>query len=408
MPKVLVTDASNRAALAVIRSLGMKGIDVTAGDKTAFNAGFLSKYCRHKILYPSPQRNVQEFLDYMLKLVKKEKYDLLIPITDFTTIPLSKHKKKFDPYVTVAVPSYDTMVKTSDKTLTIKIAAKHGIPYPKTIFVESVKDVEAIAKEIEYPAVIKPRTKVIWANNSAIMMKVTQKNYAYNPNDLITKYKNIILQNKVLTQRSYLPIIQEYVQGTGYGVEALFHNSELKAIFSHKRLREYPITGGASTLRVSVNNKKLNNLAVKLLKAMNWQGVAMVEFKLNGQGEPKLIEVNGRFWGSLPLAIASGVDFPFLLYKSMVEGGDFSSPKYKVGVKHRWLIPGDILWLYSSMISKRKTLGSIRDFVAAFGVADDIITLDDLRPLFGHLIETLSLFGDVLRGRRNLAGELLR
>lgn len=408
MPNVLVTDASNRAALAVIRSLGKKGIDVTAGNETAFNAGFLSKYCRHKILYPSPQRNVQEFLNYMLKLVKKEKYDLLIPITDFTTIPLSKHKKEFDSYVTVAVPPYNTMIKTFDKALTIKIAAKHGIPHPKTIFVESVKDVETVAKEIEYPAVIKPRTKVIWTNGSAMMMKVTQRNYAHNPNDLIAKYKNIVLQNKVLTQGNYLPIIQEYVRGTGYGVEALFHNSELKAIFSHKRLREYPITGGASTLRVSVNDEKLNNLAVKLLKAINWQGVAMVEFKLNGQGEPKLIEVNGRFWGSLPLAIASGVDFPYLLYKSMVEGGNFSSPKYKLGLKQRWLIPGDILWLYSSMISERKTLGSIKDFVAAFGVADDIITLDDLRPMFGHLRETLSLFGDVLRGRRNLAGEFLR
>jgi len=402
----LVTDASNRAALAVIRSLGMKDIYVAAGDETAFNAGFLSKYCRHKVLYPSPQRNVQEFLNYMLKLVRKEKYDLLIPITDFTTIPLSKHKEKFEPYVTVAVPSYSTMVKTSDKALTIKIAAEHGIPYPKTIFVESVKDVETIAKEIEYPAVIKPRTKVIWANGSAMMMKVTQRNYAYNPNDLIAKYKNIVSQNEVLTQRRYLPIIQEYVRGTGYGVEALFHNSELKAIFSHKRLREYPITGGASTLRVSVNNKKLNKLAVKMLKAINWQGVAMVEFKLNGQQEPKLIEVNGRFWGSLPLAIASGVDFPYLLYKSMVEGGDFSSPKYKVGVKQRWLIPGDILWLYSSIMSKRETWGSIRDFVAAFGVADDIITVGDFRPLFGHLRETLRLFGDVLRNHRNLAGEL--
>lgn len=408
MPNVLVTDASERAALAVIRALGRKAVEVTAGESVGFNAGFLSKYCKHRIIYPSPEKDCERFLKYILKLVKKKKYDLLIPITELTTMLFSKHKEEFEPNVKVAVAPYDTMMKVFDKAQTIKIADKHGVPYPTTFYIEDIEDVKSIAKEIDYPAVIKPRTKVMWIDNAVRSMKVTEKNYAYTPDDVITKYKKIVLQNPELIKKGHLPMIQKYVPGTGHGVEALFHNSEPKAVFIHKRLREYPITGGASTLRVGVKNRKLGNLAIKLLKAIGWQGVAMVEFKVNRLGEPKLMEVNGRFWGSLPLAIASGVDFPYLLYKAMVEGVDFSSPKYRVGVKQRWLIPGDILWLYSSMVRERNILGSIGDFVAAFGVADDVISLDDLRPLIGQLSETLSLFGDVLRGRRNLVGEILQ
>ncbi len=88
MPKVIVTDASERAALAVIRSLGKRGIEVIAADSINFNMGFLSKYCKRRIVYPSPLKNKGGFVDSMLRLVKNESFDLLIPITDFTMVPL--------------------------------------------------------------------------------------------------------------------------------------------------------------------------------------------------------------------------------------------------------------------------------------------------------------------------------
>ena len=409
MGLVLVTDASERAALAVIRSLGKKGIRVLAADTTRFNAGFLSKYCAHKVTYPSPIENKKRFIESLLRSVKKIKLDLLIPITDFTMIPILERKEDFEHYVKVATPPYEVAMKAYDKFQTISIAQKCRVPHPKTFLIDDLKTLREVADELNYPVVIKPRMKVFWNNEKAVMVKVTSVNYAYNKEALLFKYKSLMSRLKGIIPPDFF-LVQEYVQGVGYGVEMLMDDaSNLIALFMHKRLHEYPVTGGASTLRVSVWNRRLAEYSIKLLREMGWQWVAMVEFKLNEKnGGVNLMEVNGRFWGSLPLAISAGVDFPYLLYRCLIEKENFKLSNYKLGVRQRWLLPGDILWLYSSIINTHKGFTSIKDFITSFSVADDIISTDDVVPTIGALWTSLSLFIDVLKGKRSITGELLK
>lgn len=100
------------------------------------------------------------------------------------------------------------------------------------------------------------------------------------------------------------------LDGDAYGVSVLFNKGEQRAIFTHKRLREYPISGGPSTLRESIRYPEIEEYALDLLTALNWHGVAMVEFRVDARdGKPKLIEINPGFWTGLPLAIYAGVDF---------------------------------------------------------------------------------------------------
>ena len=114
-------------------------------------------------------------------------------------------------------------------------------------------------------------------------------------NELIT------ILDDVFKKSGKMPLIQEYIHGDGYGVEILCNHGEQRAIFMHRRLREYPVTGGASTLRESVYNEKVKNIALDLMRDLEWHSVAMVEFKLDEKdGMSKLMEINGRFWGSLP------------------------------------------------------------------------------------------------------------
>lgn len=407
MPKVLVTDSSERAALAVIRSLGRRGVEVVAADSISFNSGFLSKYRSRRIIYPSPQRNKKKFVDWMLRLVMNESFDLLIPITGFTMVPILEQRDEIEKYVKVATPPYEIAIKALDKTRTIKIAEECGIPCPKTFLAEDFCALKEVAKDLQYPVIIKPRMKILWVGERAIMLKITDKNYAYNNKDLMKKYVEITSQFSDFDIPPDFFMIQEFAEGGGYGVEVLMHNSELKAIFMHKRLREYPIIGGASTLRVSVKNEKLKSYAVDLLNAMNWQGVAMVEFKLDEEsGDAKLVEVNGRFWGSLPLAINAGVDFPYLLYKTMVEGNAAPCDGYRVGVMQRWLIPGDLLWLFDSLRNSHKSkLRSLVEFLNSSWVPDDIISLSDVLPTFGAMFETTRYFVDIIKGSRTIYGE---
>jgi len=136
-------------------------------------------------------------------------------------------------------------------------------------------------------------------------------------------------------------ILQERIVGPGLGVFAHYHRGRLVTLFSHRRIRERPPWGGLSVLSESVPlDPEARDAAVALLDDLQWHGVAMVEFKRDDRdGRAKLMEINGRFWGSLQLAIDAGVDFPQLLLQG-IESGEFAPrPPYRVGVRNRWLWP---------------------------------------------------------------------
>jgi predicted ATP-grasp superfamily ATP-dependent carboligase len=154
-------------------------------------------------------------------------------------------------------------------------------------------------------------------------------------------------------------IIQERIpkKGLAQGVSILMNeSSSCIAAFAHQRNREYPISGGPSTDRVSILAPQLVELSIHLLKELKWQGIAMVEWKIDPRdGQPKLMEINPRFWGSLELAIRSGVDFPTLYAR--VASGEMVRPvlNYRVGVQCRWMIPGEILHYFNQPPSQKES-----------------------------------------------------
>jgi predicted ATP-grasp superfamily ATP-dependent carboligase len=161
----------------------------------------------------------------------------------------------------------------------------------------------------------------------------------------------------------------------------------------HQRLREYPVTGGASTLRVSIRRQDILELGTALLKALNWFGVAMVEFKLDPRdGQPKLMELNPRFWGSLALAEPAGVNFPYLLFR-MACGEKLSGrPVYRTGIRCRWLLHGDLLHFIHSP-KRHRLLGDFFKFRQP-GLTYDILSLRDPFPVLGRLLMPLTLLYD--------------
>lgn len=139
-------------------------------------------------------------------------------------------------------------------------------------------------------------------------------------------------------------MIQERVEGRGRGLFALMDHGTPVALFAHERLREKPPCGGVSVLRQSIAlSEPMTDYALRLLRHVRWHGVAMVEFKWDERTEtPVLMEVNGRFWGSVQLAIDAGVNFPLLLYQ-MATGQPMrpTANQYRIGARSRWLL-GDL------------------------------------------------------------------
>jgi predicted ATP-grasp superfamily ATP-dependent carboligase len=331
--EVFVTDGEQRSTLAVVRALGRAAIPVTVGSSLEASLAGCSRYCSKTVRYPSPSENSEGFQAFLDEEVASGLYRLLLPMTDLTAQLVAQMREHFSPQVQRSLPNEEQVKRAQDKRQTLLAAQRLGIACPETWFLNGEKGLVELARAIRYPAVIKPRFSRFfhagtWVNG--------QVQYAQGPGDLINKYRGA--ETEIPD-----PIVQEKIEGEGRGIFLLVWDGKLKAAFCHRRLREKPPWGGASVYCESLPlDRPLVEKSLALLQEIGWQGPAMVEFKLDrADRRAKLMEINGRFWGSLQLAIDAGVNFPLLLYR-LVAGEDVPAQfDYTVGVKSRWLL-GDL------------------------------------------------------------------
>jgi predicted ATP-grasp superfamily ATP-dependent carboligase len=364
--RVLVTDGHWRKTLALVRSLGRKGVHVTVGERTFLNTSFFSKYCSRGLVYPSPRRYPDQFIEFIIKEVKKNKYECLFPMEEETLLLLAKHRSEISKYTHLLISNPQKIEFVRDKGKLLRFAESHGVPIPKTIY--SLENPEP--DMVQGPAVIKPR---ISSGSFGIA-------YVKRREDLVPFYQRI-------HRRYPFPLVQEWIPDGGgtFGFSALFDEaSNAKAAFVHKKLRMYPVEGGPSTLREGVEHPQVMELGLSLLRSLNWVGVAMAEFKVDPRdGIPKLMEVNPRFWGSLHLAIVSGVDFPYLILK-MARGEGFAPVlHYPVGQRCRWLLFGDILHFLTNPRRFHLHPSFFRFFEP--NTSDDILSKEDPLPVLGAM-----------------------
>ena len=388
----MITDGHWRKTLAATRALGRCDLSIAVGESTILSTAGFSRYCRHRIVYPSAFIKPQAFVDFVYRYCQKNAVRMLLPMEDHTMDLLAQHREQFEHITALPIASSTKLHRAHDKGEVIRLAQNLGIPVPKTWFIRDLAELTQIQKELPYPVVIKPK-RASGATGVA---------YPQNSQELVDQYRAI-------HRRFPFPLIQEKIpsRGSGYGASFLLdQKSNIKAAFIHKRLREYPVSGGASTARISIRNDLIREMAASLLKALDWFGVAMVEFKMDPRDNtPKLMEVNPRFWGSLALAIESGVNFPYLLYK-MALGESFKPVEsYQLGVTCRWLLPGDLLHYIRN--PQRKKIS--KDFFRFSGdkLYYDIMSLSDPLPAVAKLLSPVTFLYDPdmqarLKARRGL------
>lgn len=321
----VVTDARYRMALAVIRSLGRAGVRVKAVQVGAAGAevlGFYSRYTGQRFSLPVPADRAA----HAAALVRLgQKGEVLIPVTLESVLTVAEQRGVLEKVFHLAVAPPESIALANDTARLLELAASLGVPIPATTALAPDESVEALAARVSFPAVVKYRA-------GEELRLPPQERYA-----IVRGAAEFVEVYTRMHTRQPFPLVQEYVPGAGYGVSALFgKDGGVVALFAHRRLREYPVSGGPSCFCESFYDSRLFDYALRLLRALRWQGVAMVEFKQDAAGEFRLMEINPRFWGSLPLAIAAGVDFPYLLYQ--VARGETPAPvlRYAIGVRMRY------------------------------------------------------------------------
>ncbi len=362
--RVLILDADHKNTLAIVRHLGKTKkfiLDVAGHNKNSLS--FYSKYTNKKIITSNPYTASDKFYNELIDILTKTSYLTLIPVSFKSFQICSKNKKEISTKTHLTIADYKHIEIASSKIKTYEVAKKLGVPYPEITKIKSKKDIELL--NIEYPVVIKAPYE---AGKNIV-------EYAFNKQELIKKYFKIYNENNF---KDELPFIQKYIVGEGAGFFAYYKNGKCINYFMHKRIREYPVTGGASTAAESYYNKEIFEYGKKILDYLDWNGVAMVEFKRdNTTGVYNLMEINAKFWGSLDLALVSGVNFPLMLiYDALKE--PIPRMEYK-RQKFQWILNGEIFHILEK---PKDTIGFIKDL---FTARNDI-WLKDLKPNLFQLV----------------------
>ncbi len=297
------------SALAAVRSLGKKGVDVYTGDTVSGGAATFSKYSKESFIYPDPSEE-KKFINYLIKyceqIFEKNRGEILIIPIHEETYTLSKHKHKFPFYVNFVMPKNSILQKINNKGEFIKIAKKYKINTPYAEYCKNIEQAEETEPNLTYPIFLKDpdssgSTGIYKATNKKQYLKITRK-----------LKKNFV--------------VQSHAPGKDYCCCTLFNKGKPIILFTYTALRTYPPGGGSTVFRKTVQEPEIEKQTIKLLSKLKWTGVAELDFRKQKNKKPLLIEVNPRFWGGLNQATRSNVDFPYLLLR-IAEGEKLSRIK---------------------------------------------------------------------------------
>lgn len=267
----------------------------------------------------------------LAELARQESGTLILPMSDATTLMISSNRDVLlQAGAKLVMPAHEDVVHAADKNYTTKLAQSLGITTPRSFVVSSAAEARSCATSLPFPVVLKPRSSEEQEGSGA-SQSTGRPLYARDADEFQRAYDE-------LSKRATSVLVQEFVPGGGTGYFALMRNGEIRVEFAHRRIRDVHPTGSGSAVRASIKpDPRLREASLAILKALNWHGVAMVEFRQRPDGEFVFLEVNGRFWNSLPLACYAGADFPAAVAEIAEQGDCAPIMDYKVGVRCRWL-----------------------------------------------------------------------
>lgn len=299
--RILILDSESNAALAVTQSLGRGGHACYVAGTRSKAVAARSRYASARLTYPDPLASKRTFQDWLRAIHERERFDLILPCTEATLIPACEIAPGSHVLDTMVLPPPAALARTLDKDACVRLAAEHGLRVPPSLSIAADALDAVDASAMKFPLVLKPVRSKLWVGDTGTNLHARIVNSALHLRKELDHLRGICAVQ-----------IQEWVPGRGIGVEVLCDRGTLAASFAHERLHEYPLTGGGSTYRGSfpVPADILTRVGA-MMATLQWHGVAMVEFRHDpGRDEWWFMEINPRFWGSLPLPIAAGVDFP--------------------------------------------------------------------------------------------------
>jgi len=342
-----------------------------------------------KILYvQSPHHSSSGFVQDLQGLLSDEDFDVLLPFTHASVLPISYNKERLLRYTHIPIVEYPVLRHAHDKLETIRLAHQIDVPTPVTFHPADREELYALREHLPFPCLVKARQGCGVG---------TTIRFAKTFEELLVGYEEIDNQPSMPPVNDYSqPIIQEYVPGQIHDAVFLYAHGECKAALTQERVITYPVQGGPGAVNRTTDDPLLRRLGQRLLDNLGWHGPAQVEFRLDPRDEQyKLLEINPKFWGTLPLAMAAGIDFAQMACELAYYDNVESAFDYQVDVTYRWLFSGE---LYA--LSQQPTRKRLRQFLS-FRQADTYYDWDMRDPL-PDLARAIASIGTTLFARNQI------
>ena len=305
----IVLGLETQIGLAIVRELGRAGVPVVGIAQSPDAIGLKSRYLKRGVVTNQP-RSPQ--LIAQIKVLGEELGPcVLITVSEANLLWLTAHREEFG-NVKPILPPPSALDIVLDKQQTLQMAKALGIAVPETFEPASMDEAQELANHFLFPAVLK------WKDPNTAIKKLgplgidfVKAEYAYSPDEFLSiahRYE----------AAGIWPLVQTYCPGVGLGQFFYMHKGRAVRRFQHLRIAEWPPEGGFSSVCDAVpltEHRELQEQSIALLQAIGWEGIAMVEYRLDKTtGRAVLMEINGRYWGSYPLAMHAGAAFALIAY----------------------------------------------------------------------------------------------
>ena len=308
-PPCFVLGLDTQIGASVIRELGRAGIRVIGLASDEQSIGLRSNYLQRGVVVGKARDD--EFARRIRALGEEYGGAIMLAISEGDIAWLILHRNNLG-RVKVVAPDAEAFRRVVNKAATLEVATRLGIRAPKTLTARCLDDWREACKVVRYPVVVK------WAEPISARRELQAHGLGMEKLDYALDASSLNKIGERFAPAKIWPLIQEYCPGRGLGQFFFMHDGKAIRRFQHIRIAEWPPEGGFSSVCEVVPNshhRELQEQSIALLQAIGWEGCAMVEYRLDeASGEAALMEINGRFWGSFPLAVHAGAGFATLAY----------------------------------------------------------------------------------------------
>ena len=321
-----------------LRSLGSCGINTILVSEHDDLPQSASTYCDELITLTAKPDEIVAYKDELLEAARRADVRTILPTREHDAYVLAKYADEFEDVVSVVSPSLDTLATVQDRVRLVSAANEAGVPTPETHRLS----------EAEFDG----RGRIIKSRFNLLTDDYLHSYPAVRAEEIDSVYhlegEDEIDRKRIRTEMKHDPIVQEYVPNGGkYMFAGLYDHGEPVATFQHRQIRGDSYIGGGGVYRKSVYDPDLEQVARKLLSHIDWHGLACIEYIQDANtGEFKLLEINPRFWQSLPSTVRSKADFPYYYWLQATGRVDQVNSMYEIGTGSH-LLYGELGYLMS-------------------------------------------------------------